>query len=108
MFDKVLDKADLEKLASVADELDAKGLTAQADAIEVLLRTAAEEAEEKKPGKNGLNGKATKALQSLMRALESFTSKNLDSRGPARRTMNKCVDTAEDLLTCCKECLGGK
>ena len=104
-------KEDLDKLVSLADTLDEEGKVKEADALEGLLRTSvaeADEEEEKSSGKNGLNGKATRALESLKRTLESFTSKNLDSRGPIRRTLNKVIDSAEDLLKEINTCLGEK
>lgn len=87
-----MDRRDLENLVRMADELDKKGLTREAAALDDVLQKVAEEKEEK-----GMTNKAMNALRQLHKACTSFCSKNLDTRGGSRRKLNKICDMAEDL-----------
>jgi hypothetical protein len=94
-----MDPKELQKVVEVADKLDAEGHATEAQALDALLvKIAADE--------GSMSNKATNALKSLQRILKSFCGKNLDARGPKRRTMNKVCDMAEDLLTELKELVG--
>jgi len=101
-------------LAQVSDEFDQEGYEAEANVIDQVTQTIVEDLLEQEGSGNRrtveaeMSGKANKALNSLDRALTSFLGKNLDSRGESRRSMNKCVDLAEDLQECIQEILGSK
>lgn len=95
-----MDKHDLEQLVELTNRLDEEGHTAEAQALDSLLVKVAAEGEEK-----NMSNKAMKALHSLHKACSSFCSKNLDSRGPNRRKLNKVCDMAEDLCAELEELL---
>ena len=100
-------KDDFEALVNLSDQLDKEGHETEAAALDTVLHKIAEKME-KQAAQVEMSNKAHKACESLIRALESFCGKNLDTRGPNRRTLNKIIDTAEDLLTELKTLLGKK
>lgn len=106
-----MDKQDFETLVSLTDKLDTDGHVAEAAALDLIITKVAalvKEAEDDSnaEARDGMSGKAQKACESLLRTLESFCGKNLDSRGPNRRKMNKICDAAEDLRDDLKGILG--
>lgn len=85
-----MEKQDLERLVELTNRLDEEGHTTEAAALDGLLVRFAEE-------EKTMSNKAMNALRQLHKACSSFCSKNLDTRGPNRRKLNKVCDMAEEL-----------
>lgn len=94
-----MNRNDMTALVRMADELDEKGLSKEAQALDAVLTRVAEE-------EKAMSNKAMNALRQLHKACSSFCNKNLDSRGPNRRKLNKVCDMAEDLCTELEELVG--
>ena len=62
-----MERKELENLVNLADELDQKGLTEEAAALDKVLTKVAAAEEER-----GMTGKATHALEVLCKTCESF------------------------------------
>lgn len=101
-------KEDFEALVNLSTQLDEEGHETEASALDSVLTKVAETLEKTAAAEGEMSGKARKSCESLLRALESFCGKNLDTRGANRRAMNGVVDHAEDLRDELKEILGVK
>jgi hypothetical protein len=97
-----MEQKDLNELVNLADKLDVEGHAEEAAALDTVLKKYAAEAAEKAE----MSNKAVNALKSMLRTLKSFCGKNLDSRGPKRRQLNKICDLAEDLMAEIKGIVG--
>lgn len=108
-----MDRNAIEQLIKIAEDLDNSGMDQEATlltaAASQLIEKKAEEMDEgdERTDSTGLNKKTTKALNTLKSALDSFCSKNLDSRGEKRRKLNAVLDLAEDLNKAIDELASG-
>lgn len=91
-----------KELVELANDLDDKGMTTEADALDSILTKVAAMHDED----NGPNKKTVNALNTLHKALKSFCGKNLDVRGQHRRKLTKILDACEDLIPDIEEIVG--